>query len=182
MGVTLTCGSHRMTTPRAASFPTKHIRGMTLLTCTLWAAGILGAWGVLAEQRWAHLCLTQHPSAVTGALSTGVNVPRFSFHKVFSSRGVANGGSAELWLLHHKVIWGMTQNQNTRHYSSAVFPTLESLVLFALRDKKDELWRASHSILIKRIAKKIFHAWKQKTMAKELILGCEVRVVWVRQQ
>lgn len=72
--------------------------------CTLWAAGVLGARGVLAEQWWAHLRLTQHSATVTGALRTGVNVPRFPFHKVLSSRGVANGGRAELGLLHHEVI------------------------------------------------------------------------------
>lgn len=72
--------------------------------CTLWAAGVLRPRGVLAEQRRAHLSLTHHPPAVAGALSTGVYVPRFSFHKVLSSRGVANGGGAELRLLLHKVI------------------------------------------------------------------------------
>lgn len=100
-------------------------RGAVPVTWTLWATGVLGACGVLAEQRWAHLCLTQHPPAVAGALSTGVNVPCFSFHKVLSPRGMANGGGAELRLLHHKVIWGTTQNPNTRNYSSAVLPAWE---------------------------------------------------------
>lgn len=72
--------------------------------CTLWAAGVLGAGGVLAEQWWAHLRLTQHSTTVTGALCTGVNVPSFPFHKVLSSRGVANRRGAELRLLHYKVI------------------------------------------------------------------------------
>lgn len=100
---------------KAASFP-PHVRCATILvTCTLWAAGVLGAGGVLAEQWWAHLRLTQHSTTVTGALCTGVNVPSFPFHKVLSSGGVANRRGAELRLLHYKVIWGMTQNQNTRN-------------------------------------------------------------------
>lgn len=95
-------------TPPSAS------RGAALVTWTLWAAGVLGARGVLAEQWWAHLCFTQHPPTVAGTLSTAVDVPRFSFYKVLSPRGVANGGGAEFWLLHHKVIWGTTQKPNTR--------------------------------------------------------------------
>lgn len=75
-----------------------------LVTCTLRAAGVLGAGGVLAEQWWAHLRLTQHAATMTGALRTGVNVPSFPLHKVLSSGGVANGRRAELWLLHHEVI------------------------------------------------------------------------------
>lgn len=108
-------------------------RMAVLVTCTLWAAGVLGARRVLAEQRRAHLGLTQHPPAVAGALGTGVDVPRFSFHKVFSSGGVANGRGAELWLLHHKVIWGRTQNPNIRNDSSAVRQHLKNPVLGALK-------------------------------------------------
>ena len=99
---------------QAAGFPGEHVPRHGAVTCALWAAGVLGARGVLAEQRWAHLCLTQHPPAVAGALRTGVDVPGFSFHKVLSSGGVANGGGAELWLLHHKVIWEMTKKKS-RH-------------------------------------------------------------------
>lgn len=107
-----------------AAGPALSVLGPRAVTCTLWAAGVLGPRGVLAEQRRAHLRLTHHPPAVAGALSAGVYVPRFSFHKVLSSRGVANGGGAELRLLLHKVIWGRTQHPNTSRHLSAAIPTL----------------------------------------------------------
>lgn len=94
-------------------------RGPAPVTCALRAAGVLRARRVLAEQRRAHLCLTHHPPAVAGALRTGVYVPRFSFHEVLSSRGVANGGVAELWLLHHKVIWGRHKSEHETLFISS---------------------------------------------------------------
>ena len=139
---------------QAAGFPGEHVPRHGAVTCALWAAGVLGARGVLAEQRWAHLCLTQHPPAVAGALRTGVDVPGFSFHKVLSSRGVANGGGAELWLLHHKVIWEMTKkNQDTRIYSTAVLPTLGEAGVICSKGQRNG-GRVSHSVLSETTVKK----------------------------
>lgn len=141
------CWSCRMTMP-------------ALPTCALWAAGVLSARRVLAEQRRAHLRLTQHPPAVARALSTGVYVPRFSFHKVLSSRGVANGRGAELWLLHHKVIWGRTQRQNTSSYSSTFTATREG-------QGGETDHGVPHSVLISRTGKKIFHVQKHEARPEE---------------
>lgn len=128
--------------------------GPGTVTCALRAAGVLGARGVLAEQRWAHLRLTQHPTTVAGALSTRVDVPCLSFHEVLSSRGMANGGGAELWLLHHKVIWEMTENENTRGYSMAVSPPMEEAGVVCLKGQRRSGCRVSPSTLIKTILKK----------------------------
>lgn len=95
------------------------------VTWALWAAGVLGACGVLAEQRRAHLRLTQHPPAVARALRAGVNVPRFSLHKVLSPGRVADGRRAELWLLHHKVICGTREEPNTGNDRAEVSPACE---------------------------------------------------------
>lgn len=121
-GIELTLMS-RTTEPsnKAASFPSSWCHATMLVTCALRAAGVLGAWGALAEQWWAHFGLTQNPAAMAGALRTGVNVPCLPFHKVLSSGCVANGRSAELWLLYHKVIWGMTQNQNMKKLFTCSF-------------------------------------------------------------
>lgn len=124
------------------------------VTCALRAAGVLGARGILAEQWRAHLCLAQHPPAMAGALRTGVDVPRFSFHKVLSSRGVANGGGAELWLLHHKVIWEMTENENTRNYSIAVSPTPEAPGAVCSKGQRRSGCRRAPSTLIKTTVRK----------------------------
>lgn len=182
VGLNLACRSCTMTRSELQPSPPSASRGTVLVTCTLRAAGVLRAWGVLAEQWWAHLCLTQYPPAVAGALSTGVDVPCFSFHKVFSSRGVANGGGAKLWLLHHKVIWGMTENQNTRNYSPAVSPTLKEPGAVCFKGQRGRLGcRVSQSVLTKRIVKKIIHAQKYKALAEAWVWGSEVQVVRVCQ-
>lgn len=63
------------------------------------AAGILGSDWTVAEEGRAHLRLTEHTSAVAGALSAGVNVPRLSLHKVLSTRGQTHGRLTQLWLM-----------------------------------------------------------------------------------
>lgn len=95
------------------------------VTWTLRAAGVLGAGGVLAEQRRAHLRLTQHPAAVARALGARVNVPRLPLHKVLAPGGVADGGRAELRLLHLEVIWGRREDPNTGNDPAAVSPAGE---------------------------------------------------------
>lgn len=148
------CGSRPRTAPPPQPPPPQGVAGRGAVTCTLRAAGVLGACGVLAEQRRAHLGLAQHPPTVAGALCARVDVPRLSFHKVLSSRGVANGGGAELWLLHHKVIWEMTENENTGNYSTAVSPALEEPGVVCSKGQRRSGRRGAPSALIKTTVRK----------------------------
>lgn len=59
------------------------------------------------------------------ALGARVDVPRLSLHKVLSPGGVADGGRAELWLLHLEVIWGTREDPNTGNDPAAVSPAGE---------------------------------------------------------
>lgn len=143
-----------MTAPAPQPPPPQGFAGCGAVTCTLRAARVLGACRVLAEQRRAHLGLAQHPPTVAGALCARVDVPRLSFHKVLSSGGVANGGGAELWLLHHKVIWEMTENENTGNYSIAVSPALEEPGVVCSKGQRRSGRRGAPSALIKTTVRK----------------------------
>ena len=59
------------------------------------------------------------------ALGASVDVPRLSLPKVLAPGGVADGGRAELWLLHLEVIWGTREDPNTGNEPAAVSPACE---------------------------------------------------------
>lgn len=70
----------------------------------------------------------------------------------------------------------------TQSKQEALFICSLSRVLFALRDRKDELAEEYLYFYQKTVMKIMFQAQKWKTTAEELISGSEVQVVQVRQQ